>query len=699
MRMPMKILAALAAIMLVPAAALAQSSPGLIYGQVPTAAQWNSYFAAKQDVLGYTPVNKAGDVMLGPLITAPSNTSLAGFNLAPGAAPTTPQNGDTWTTSAGLFVQINGATVGPLVSAASCSICAFTNAANTFTVAPQTLSVNQNASTSWIVSNTTSGTSALAAFGASTASGGGSFGAGSAGLSTAILAGRIFVNAGSTALVLNTATTQPLIIGYNNGEVARFQNGLSIGTTTDPGAGRLSIDANSVAPLSTGGNAGFQITSANATLASIYQDVYGASATLVFRRLDGTGASPTGVVANDVMGTVVANGWTSSAAFGGGPSIRFTAVDTYTNTANGSMIQFLTIPTGTTTLTEIMRLQASGGMSLGNGAVGTDMGGGGIINSANSTAVPAISITAATNYSLTVSANSVFGFDSIVSFANGAGYVVARSDGTAASKSALASSDLIGGYYGAGWDGANWITAGRLLFTANQAWSSGTAAGTYASIFTTPNGSETATEMARFQASGGVSFGSANVSTDPGSGGILATLVTVSGTSASALAVGAAGATNPAFDVDASTASSVTGIKVKSAASGGNVAISVTSTATNENLVISPKGTGFAQFGGAVRSSGSGGVVNGFIFNTAASGSPPEIQSNDLGGTGDTNIDFQITPKGTGVIKTGNAGSFTANGAVATALTSVGPTGSHTTVQEWLTVKDSAGTVRYIPAF
>lgn len=40
------------ALFLAPFAAHAQSSPGLTYGQVPTAAQWNSYFAAKQD---YTP--------------------------------------------------------------------------------------------------------------------------------------------------------------------------------------------------------------------------------------------------------------------------------------------------------------------------------------------------------------------------------------------------------------------------------------------------------------------------------------------------------------------------------------------------------------------------------------------------------------------------------------------------------------------
>lgn len=35
--------------------AAAQSSPGLVFGQVPTAGQWNSYFAAKQDYIGFTP--------------------------------------------------------------------------------------------------------------------------------------------------------------------------------------------------------------------------------------------------------------------------------------------------------------------------------------------------------------------------------------------------------------------------------------------------------------------------------------------------------------------------------------------------------------------------------------------------------------------------------------------------------------------
>lgn len=95
--------------------ALTQSSPGLVFGQVPTAEQWNSFFSVKQDVLGYSPVNKAGDTMTGRFVTSASSASGAGFRLPHGVAPTTPGNGDLWTTTAGIYARINGATVGPLV--------------------------------------------------------------------------------------------------------------------------------------------------------------------------------------------------------------------------------------------------------------------------------------------------------------------------------------------------------------------------------------------------------------------------------------------------------------------------------------------------------------------------------------------------------------------------------------------------------
>ena len=68
---------------------------------------------------------------------------------------------------------------------------------------------------------------------------------------------------------------------------------------------------------------------------------------------------------------------------------------------------------------------------------------------------------------------------------------------------------------------------------------------------------------------------------------------TITGTSASAsaLAVGRLGATTPALQVDASTGTSITGVKVKSAATGGGVAISAVGE-TNVPLTIDGNGTG-----------------------------------------------------------------------------------------------------------
>jgi len=267
---------------LAPTAALAQSSPGLVFGQVPTAAQWNSYFAAKQDVLGFTPVNKAGDVMIGTLVTAPANASLTGFNITPGTAPTTPANGDMWTTSSGLFVQINGTTIGPLSGATSSSFAADPSLLVTFPsgvvtyalnlahsntwTASQTLSINQNALTQWIVSNTTTGTGSAAEFTA-TSDGARSmnFGTASSTFTTALIAGRGFMQ-GNTSIALHAnVASGAVVMGVNGTETGRFQAGFSVGTTADPGSG--SILANSAVFGTTQVIAGTASTAIPATLA------------------------------------------------------------------------------------------------------------------------------------------------------------------------------------------------------------------------------------------------------------------------------------------------------------------------------------------------------------------------------------------------------------------------------------------------
>lgn len=85
---------------------------------------------------------------------------------------------------------------------------------------------------------------------------------------------------------------------------------------------------------------------------------------------------------------------------------------------------------------------------------------------------------------------------------------------------------------------------------------------------------------------------------------------------ANSLVVGPNGTTNPAFNVDDSTASSATGLNIKSAAAAAGLAVSVISSGTNENLTIDAKGSGTINFAsvstGAVQ-------LNGVVIPTISS--------------------------------------------------------------------------------
>lgn len=56
--------------------------------------------------------------MTGALILPAATTSLGPLRIPHGTAPTSPTNGDIWTTSAGLYARINGSTVGPYIASA-----------------------------------------------------------------------------------------------------------------------------------------------------------------------------------------------------------------------------------------------------------------------------------------------------------------------------------------------------------------------------------------------------------------------------------------------------------------------------------------------------------------------------------------------------------------------------------------------------
>lgn len=67
------------------------------------------------DTDGNAYIDHDGNILTeGKITTAASTTSSAGFNLPHGTAPTSPVNGDMWTTNSGGYIRINGVTVGPL---------------------------------------------------------------------------------------------------------------------------------------------------------------------------------------------------------------------------------------------------------------------------------------------------------------------------------------------------------------------------------------------------------------------------------------------------------------------------------------------------------------------------------------------------------------------------------------------------------
>lgn len=86
------------------------------------------------------------------VFTASSN-SYAGMNVNCGSAPASPVNGDFWCTTAGAFIQINGATVGPLTQGAGASFSGVSPIAVSFPSSVVTYSLNYNSSLALYGSN------------------------------------------------------------------------------------------------------------------------------------------------------------------------------------------------------------------------------------------------------------------------------------------------------------------------------------------------------------------------------------------------------------------------------------------------------------------------------------------------------------------------------------------------------------------
>jgi len=230
----------------------------------------------------------------------------------------------------------------------------------------------------------------------------------------------------------------------------------------------------------------------------------------------------------------------------------------------------------------------------------------------------------------------------------------ARADGSAAAPSAVQAADQLGGFGWTAYGATAYSPASKasLAAVAAENWSD-TAQGTYFTFSTTPIGSATLAERLRVDSTGNVGIGTTTpadrlhaLQDDAGNAAvseILRLTHTTSGTPAIGIGAGIE------FEVETATAENrEIGMKLDT------VATNITGAAENFDFVVSLMAAGAAA---------------SEAFRVKAGGKMSLA-----------------------------SGAFTANGSVATAMSSLGPTGAHATVQKWLAI-DDAGTTRYVPCF
>ncbi len=130
-----------------------------------------------------------------------------------------------------------------------------------------------------------------------------------------------------------------------------FQSGTSVGVGT-------------VAP-----GAAFHVagTAAPSALFDVYSNSLGALP-VVFRAARGTPAAPTALQTNDILGGLAVRGYGATAFTAGRGQVMFKAAENWTDTANGTYLQFTTTPVGSATWVERMRIDPAGRVGIGTAA-------------------------------------------------------------------------------------------------------------------------------------------------------------------------------------------------------------------------------------------------------------------------------------------------------------------------------------------
>lgn len=113
------------------------------------------------------------------------------------------------------------------------------------------------------------------------------------------------------------------------------------------------------------GGLGYQQVGADAALAGMQFNTFGAFTVFRFSRANGTAAAPTAMLIGDAIGTIQTGGYDSSVYANAQANLLFTAAENWTPTARGTKINLNVTTIGSTTLITGLGISNSGGLSVG----------------------------------------------------------------------------------------------------------------------------------------------------------------------------------------------------------------------------------------------------------------------------------------------------------------------------------------------
>jgi hypothetical protein len=189
---------------------------------------------------------------------------------------------------------------------------------------------------------------------------------------------------------LTYVDTRVLSSGLTTGTSAAAPGGAGsanyIGVFTD-----TTTLGNSVIYQTPGGSIGLNTTTPAAAFHAVsgaapvaYFDVYSnalGALPVVYRAARGTPSAPTAVQTDDILGGLAVRGYGSTGFSTGRGQVMFKAAENWTDTANGTYLQFTTTPLGSASWLERMRIDPSGNVGIGTPTPGQKLSVAGAVES------------------------------------------------------------------------------------------------------------------------------------------------------------------------------------------------------------------------------------------------------------------------------------------------------------------------------